>query len=240
MWACITSNNELYFYKEGYIRTSSEVYKLDSKENYVHLTNQCLQVHSKNYGLYEEGNTISFSDFKKYLIDTYPEYANKFSFEGDLIARMKDIIIDTYLSIKNEINPNRRSNSFELLGYDFMIDEDFRIWLIEVNANPYLGAPTKHIEQLLPNMINDLFQIVVDPILPPKTKIYSSMYNNKFELLFSERNINGKCIRLNKRRSYKKSVYPIKELMPLFFKQYFEVLIYIYIYIESSNKSDRR
>ncbi len=26
------------------------------------------------------------------------------------------------------------------MGYDFMIDEDFRVWLIEVNTNPYFGV----------------------------------------------------------------------------------------------------
>ena len=100
-----------------------------------------------------------------------------------------------------------------------MIDEDFRIWLIEVNANPYLGTPTKYIEQLLPNMINELFQIVLDPILPPKNKVISANYNNKFELLYSERNINGTTIRLNKRRSYNRSIYPLKNLIPQSFKQ---------------------
>ena len=37
------------------------------------------------------------------------------------------------------MNPNNVSPCFEFFGYDFMIDEDFRIWLIEVNTNPYLG-----------------------------------------------------------------------------------------------------
>jgi len=30
---------------------------------------------------------------------------------------------------------------FELFGFDFMIDEDIRVWLIEINSNPYLGMP---------------------------------------------------------------------------------------------------
>ena len=46
---------------------------------------------------------------------------------------------------------------FELFGYDFLVDEDFRLWLIEVNTNPYLGMPNTFIEQLLPKMIDDMF-----------------------------------------------------------------------------------
>jgi hypothetical protein len=38
---------------------------------------------------------------------------------------------------------------FELLGYDFLIDEDFRLWLIEVNTNPYLGTPNAFIGKRL-------------------------------------------------------------------------------------------
>ena len=63
---------------------------------------------------------------------------------------MKDIVIDTILSIKDNLNPTKRKNSFELLGYDFLIDEDFRVWLLEVNNNPYLGVPNDFIRGLLP------------------------------------------------------------------------------------------
>ncbi len=53
---------------------------------------------------------------------------------------MKDLVIDCYLSAINSLNPNKRDNCFELMGFDFMIDEDFRVWLIEVNTNPYFGV----------------------------------------------------------------------------------------------------
>ena len=70
---------------------------------------------------------------------------------------MKDIIIDTIQAIKKDLNPGRRRNCFELLGYDFLVDEDFRLWLLEVNNNPYLGVPNDFIRGLLPVMVKDMF-----------------------------------------------------------------------------------
>jgi len=52
---------------------------------------------------------------------------------------MKNIIIDTFLSTKRFLNQRRRRYCFELLGYDFLVDEDFRIWLMEVNRNPSIA-----------------------------------------------------------------------------------------------------
>jgi hypothetical protein len=40
-----------------------------------------------------------------------------------------------------------------------MIDEDFRVWLIEVNENPFLGTPNDYIKELMPKMLDDLFSI---------------------------------------------------------------------------------
>ena len=61
--------------------------------------------------------------------------------EEAVIPRMKDIVIDSFCSVKSQVNPSQRKHHFELFGYDFMIDEDLRVWLIEVNSNPYIGTP---------------------------------------------------------------------------------------------------
>lgn len=47
------------------------------------------------------------------------------------------------MSVRYKMNPNRRKQCFELFGFDFLVDEDFRSWLIEINTNPYLGTPNK-------------------------------------------------------------------------------------------------
>ena len=67
-----------------------------------------------------------------------------------MLPRMRDIAIDTFLSVRHKMNPNKRKDVFELFGFDFLLDEDFRIWLIECNTNPYLGAPCKFMETMLP------------------------------------------------------------------------------------------
>ena len=56
----------------------------------------------------------------------------------------------------------QNSNFFELFGYDFMIDEDFNVWLIECNTNPSLAESAKYLEQLIPRMIEDMIKLTVD------------------------------------------------------------------------------
>jgi tubulin--tyrosine ligase len=60
VWALFTGKNEVFLYKHGYLRTSSDDYNLENGNNYVHLTNNCLQKYGTNYGVHEEGNTVGY------------------------------------------------------------------------------------------------------------------------------------------------------------------------------------
>lgn len=85
------------------------------------------------------------------------------------------------------MNPNKRRHCFELFGFDFLFDEDFRIWLLEINTNPYLGTPCQSMKKLVPQMVDDMLKINVDPFCPPKTR--SEGYDtNGFELIYREEN----------------------------------------------------
>ena len=64
VWTLANHKNDLFFYKRGYLRTSSDDYNLKNGNNYVHLTNNCLQKFGSNYGNHEEGNTLSFESFQ--------------------------------------------------------------------------------------------------------------------------------------------------------------------------------
>lgn len=51
------------------------------KDLYTHLTNDAIQKYGADYGKYEKGNKVSYSDFQKYLNMTYRTRSTKR--EGD-------------------------------------------------------------------------------------------------------------------------------------------------------------
>lgn len=60
----------------------------------------------------------------------------------------------------------RLNNTFELFGYDFMIDEEFKIYLIEVNTNPCLEMSCPLLARIIPEVLENVFKIVIDPVFP--------------------------------------------------------------------------
>ena len=58
----------------------------------------------------------------------------------------------------------QQNYTFELLGFDFLIDELLNTTLIEVNTNPCLEESNLLLKKLLPRMIDDLLNVVSDPI----------------------------------------------------------------------------
>jgi hypothetical protein len=75
---------------------------------------------------------------------------------------MRSLIMRSVLATRKLIDPNRRRSCFELFGYDFIIDEDFNTWLIEVNTNPCIEESSSVLKILLPRMIDDMMKLSVD------------------------------------------------------------------------------
>ena len=81
---------------------------------------------------------------------------------------IKQQIARTLFATRKRMDPHKRAQNnthgrfFELMGYDFMIDEDFNVWLIEVNTNPSLAESSLYLKELIPRMIDDLIKVTVD------------------------------------------------------------------------------
>ena len=69
-----------------------------------------------------------------------------------------------------------------MFGYDFIIDEDLNTYLIEINTNPCLEESNKLLKCVIPRMIDDLFNITMDPLFYPSDMKYKSAFPLKAEI----------------------------------------------------------
>jgi len=68
------------------------------------------------------------------------------------------------MSVAEKLNKKNRDYCFEVLGYDIMVDENFKVWLIEINKNTGLVYSSPIIKMLLPRMVDDSFKLTIDEI----------------------------------------------------------------------------
>jgi tubulin polyglutamylase TTLL1 len=82
---------------------------------------------------------------------------------------MKEIALD---AIKASIKwvkgyGNLNHAVFEIYGLDYMIDENFKPWLIEINTNPCIETSSILMEKIIPRMVDEAFRLSLDIIFPP-------------------------------------------------------------------------
>jgi hypothetical protein len=73
----------------------------------------------------------------------------------DIVPKMKNMVQDTIKAVSRKVDPNRLNNTFEIFGYDFMIDEDMNPWMIEVNTNPCFELSSPYLARLIPAMVEN-------------------------------------------------------------------------------------
>ena len=106
---------------------------------------------------------------------------------------MRKLITDSFRATCYKIDPLRLMNSFEILGYDFMIDTDFKLSLIEANTNPCLETESPLLARIIPELIENTFKVVLDPLFPSpdlttnrKLSINELPQELKYTLIFDE------------------------------------------------------
>jgi tubulin--tyrosine ligase len=186
-YAMLTSINGViqgYFYLDGYLRTASQEFSLETVEDkFVHLTNDAIQKHSTEYGKYENGNKMSYREFCTYLENHHPNV----NFFNGILLRIKEIVKETFVASFLEIDKNKRLHCMEIFGFDFMVDQQFKPWLIEINTNPCLELASPHLRIIIPSMLENAFKIVLDTLFPPPYgQAQEFVQINRFELIFHQ------------------------------------------------------
>ncbi|XP_046402221.1 uncharacterized protein LOC124168144 isoform X2 [Ischnura elegans] len=189
-WFLVTSSYPLtvWMYKESYLRFSSQVFSLNKLHESIHLCNNAIQCrytngNDRDPALPEENMWDCFT-FQTYLRTIgHPNVWNeciypgmKESIIGALLAsqdNMTDVSLATNITgpnpvrHKGDISFNQRLGTrmgtyFEIFGADFMLTEDFRPWLIEINSCPCMASSTSVTARMCPQVLEDVIKVVVD------------------------------------------------------------------------------
>ena len=74
--------------------------------------------------------------------------------------KIRKVVLAALFSAQSKIP--FQPNSFELFGFDIMIDSDLKVWLLEVNSSPSLGISTPLDQYVKKELICDVIKLV-DP-----------------------------------------------------------------------------
>ena len=165
IWVLLTHEMKVYFFKEGHLKTCSVEYNINSEDAFTHITNYSFQKYNSNFQKFEKGNEVPFYEFQKFIDEAYPE--KNYKLKNNLVKQIKEIIKVTMLCGKNKINKNKRNFQFEIFGYDFMMDSDFNVFLIEINYNPGLEISSPWIQIVIPRMLDDALRLTLDKVFEP-------------------------------------------------------------------------
>lgn len=108
----------------------------------MHLTNSSVNKQNPAYVVNDgvnsfKGHKWSFASLWSYLKQERVDVA-------DLWSRIKDIIVKTFISVESSMNATILQSlvssytCYELYGFDVLLDESLRPWLLEVNILPSL------------------------------------------------------------------------------------------------------
>ena len=159
----------IYMYENGFIRNCSKKYSSDPdtfKNNAIHNPNYLVKEHNLDFKA-EDNDKYFHQDFSnkigsfKALRRVIPKIAYK-----AVLSQIKDIGVKTILAIEAEasaqykqlgISPNK---GFDLLGFDFLIDDSHKVWLMEVHQNPDMRYLSPFTHAAKPRLIADLFTLI--------------------------------------------------------------------------------
>ena len=160
IWIMLIAGQEnfVYIFKQGHLKATCHQYDINSSSPFIHLTNYSVQKHNVDFSKIEIGNEISYEEFQDELDRKYPGK----NFFKDIYPRIVYIIRLAVGACKFNLNHLNRTNCFEILGCDFILDQKFKPYLLEINLNPGLEISSPLISKLVPRMVDDALKLTID------------------------------------------------------------------------------
>eukprot|EP01127_Copromyxa_protea_P001281 TRINITY_DN11312_c0_g1_i1.p1 TRINITY_DN11312_c0_g1~~TRINITY_DN11312_c0_g1_i1.p1 ORF type:complete len:289 (+),score=70.27 TRINITY_DN11312_c0_g1_i1:23-868(+) len=137
----------LHMWDNIYIYCSSTDYTTENIEDRnIHVTNRRVQV--------KAGHEVITMDWK-YIVDNVLKEK-----EGQVIEECKNIMKTCLNSLELTENDKR---GYAMFAFDFLLDEDFKVWLIEINSSPGNMAMSSRMRYPdTPLLVEEVAQIMID------------------------------------------------------------------------------
>ncbi|KAH8342925.1 hypothetical protein KR059_001818, partial [Drosophila kikkawai] len=145
-----------YLYKEGFCRFCTEKYDQAEIDNvFMHLTNVSIQKTNQEYNSIHGG---------KWPLQNLWLYLDSLRGEGisHLLWHRISETIRHSLDAVAPVMANDR-HCFEVYGYDIIIDDNLKPWLIEINTSPSMHSTTANDRMLKSRLIDNVLDVVVPP-----------------------------------------------------------------------------
>lgn len=158
---------EIYLYNEGLTRFATEKYRSATltKNRFVHLTNY--SVNKLNEGKFFQNIDANQDDYgSKWSLSALIRHLKECQIDSDgIMKRIENIIIKSFQCIEQHVRESGFDTSpsgpfFEMFGFDVMIDDQLKPWLIEINLSPSLDCDSPLDLKIKTSLICDLFNII--------------------------------------------------------------------------------
>ncbi len=151
-----------------YLRFASHSYKESSiDDRFAHLTNNAIVKNTPDAHFDVDATMWHTDRYATYLRDTYGPSAKDERWGGPSVPyswphiqrQIKRLVWLSLMSVREKIVD--RTNSYELFGYDFMVDAYGQVWLIEVNSSPDLSFSTSTTRKLVSQLMPEIADLVL-------------------------------------------------------------------------------
>ncbi|KAM9364450.1 tubulin monoglutamylase TTLL4 isoform 2-T3 [Pholidichthys leucotaenia] len=168
IYVYVTSYNPLrvFVFSDGLVRFASCKYSTSMKtlsNKFMHLTNY--SVNKKN-SEYQTNSDDKACRGHKWALKALWEYLGSKGVNTTLIwEKIKDIVVKTviasepYVNSLMKIHVKTPYSCHELFGFDIMLDENLKPWILEVNISPSLHSNTALDVSIKGQMVRDLLNL---------------------------------------------------------------------------------